>query len=390
MSERKSGEPLALLKAVEPTALSESAEAARRQRIVGHIKQLRASLGGVARPVGEAPPRRRSLREFDVSWRRVAAVVLPMAAAAALWLAWGDSNQPAPLLVVASGEVVVESNAGEQYLHRDERWSVADAVNVATRASAASLTLPSRASLQLDSETRATVERATPATARTLAVPLPDGAAPISEVVRVSSGSVRLTSSEPAERTVVVVTQHAQVVVRGTLFAVLISDAPGDRQTHVVLSRGQASVHSLGEEYRLTEGQRWSSGSATDQREGSRQTAPDTDTARGAVDAGAETGQVENKKASRKGGTSDLAEQNRLFETARAARRAGQSDRALQLFSELMTRFPASEQAHNARVEHFRLLRSLGRTEQARRSAQAYLRAYPRGFAAAEARQLTR
>jgi TolA-binding protein len=77
-----------------------------------------------------------------------------------------------------------------------------------------------------------------------------------------------------------------------------------------------------------------------------------------------------------------------MFESAQAARRAGQSNLALRRFVELMRAFPRSEQAHNARVEHFRLLRSLGKYAEARQSAQAYLRSHPRGFAAAEARRL--
>jgi TolA-binding protein len=172
--------------------------------------------------------------------------------------------------------------------------------------------------------------------------------------------------------------------MRGTVFAVLITALPTEAQTNVVVQAGEASVLSGGREYRLTAGQAWAS-SANVQDEVEK-----------VPMAGADAGAASSSRSERtpplgpKVTSSDLGQQNRMFESARAARRGGQSNLALQRFAELMTTFPRSEQAHNARVEHFRLLRSLGRREEASRSARAYLSKYPRGFAAAEARELTR
>jgi hypothetical protein len=53
-----------------------------------------------------------------------------------------------------------------------------------------------------------------------------------------------------------------------------------------------------------------------------------------------------------------------------------------------MQAYPDGELAHNARVEHFRLLAETGDLDDARASARVYLERYPHGFARREADRL--
>lgn len=413
MSKREGDEVLGLLRGVEPAPLTDEAEAARRQRIVARIDELRSSLGASnSTDAGSAGYRDAALehrtqavvslgsaraRPRFATWARVAAVVLPMAAAVAIWLS--SEGERTPLFVVVEGDVMVESSEGDNWLARDDRWPNGDAVDLATRDTAATVVLPSRTQVQLDGRTRATVGRLAAAREAESEAHAPTSAQErASESVKVDRGAVKVSSSTVEPRSVVVVTEQAKVVVRGAMFAVSVAALSSESGTRVVVHEGEAFVDSGGRQYRLTTGQEWSSEESAEQ--GSRATShaagegAHRDSARGVVsrDAGAREPANADKatKGAVKTASSDLAEQNRLFEAGRAARRAGQSARALRLFSELMNAYPNSEQAHNARVEHFRLLRALNRREDARRSARAYLNKYPKGFAAAEARELTR
>ena len=79
---------------------------------------------------------------------------------------------------------------------------------------------------------------------------------------------------------------------------------------------------------------------------------------------------------------------NRLFADAKRARREHRDADALALLNELLVGYPRSQLAHEASVERFRTLSRLGRDAEARRRAEGYLAAYPKGFAVEEARAL--
>ena len=210
--------------------------------------------------------------------------------------------------------------------------------------------------------------------------------------VRLQRGVLTVSKAQSDEvQEVRVFTEQADVVMRGTLFAVMIDRSTENHGvTRVVVREGEVNVRPGGHHRKLAAGQSGSpdDGVNPEVAEGVRPAttpAAEVQPVAGATDAGPDVLPRGGAKVS-----SSLAEQNRAFERAQAARRNGHAEQALGLFEVLWRKFPGSEQAHNARVEHFRLLRALGRNEQARRSAQAYLRAYPRGFAAAEAGRLTR
>jgi hypothetical protein len=85
---------------------------------------------------------------------------------------------------------------------------------------------------------------------------------------------------------------------------------------------------------------------------------------------------------------SQLEVVNRLFADAKRARRDHRDAEALALLEQLLARYPRSVLAHEASVERFRALARLGRQTEARRFASQYLAAFPKGYAAEEARQL--
>jgi hypothetical protein len=86
---------------------------------------------------------------------------------------------------------------------------------------------------------------------------------------------------------------------------------------------------------------------------------------------------------------STLAAQNDLFGRAHAAARASARERAVELFGELLSRYPRGPLAESAAVERMRLLRGLD-PDRAGAAARSYLYAYPLGFARAEAEALVR
>jgi len=85
--------------------------------------------------------------------------------------------------------------------------------------------------------------------------------------------------------------------------------------------------------------------------------------------------------------SSDLAKQNDLYARASAERNLGHSREALDLYRELLSRFPASALAESSYVQRIRILRS---TNPAAASGEAkqYLARFPKGFARVEVEAL--
>lgn len=395
MSERQPPSPLALLKGAAITPLTSEAEAERRRRVVSRIDALRVELSaGLAPDIAAAHQaarvqhphsgavgggaKRSALKRLPspLKW---AAAALSIAAAFLLYFQVNDTR--APLLRVTSGELTVESAASPVRLGHDAHWGATDDVVVATQTAGASVILPSQAAVAFSPQSNATIVRETVAPETNTHAGMPG------ESIRLKGGSVTLNVPKLGPRhSLSVVTEHATVVVHGTVFTVMLEDGTGrGKRTRVAVQEGEVSVWSDGRERRLTAGREWSSDEQSPAPESAPRTEPVRDEAE-RPDAGAAG--TSKRGASARPAMSDLARQNQLFESAQTARRAGQHQLALQRFSELMRAYPRSEQAHNARVEHFRILRGLGRQAEAGRSAEVYLRVYPRGFAAAEARKL--
>lgn len=393
--------PLRLLKEAESTELSEAEERERRRRTVERIETLRTQLATehkASKPELKGAtwierlcipaPTGWSLRD---RWPWIAALV-PVAAALFLWVQTRNASS-LPLLKIVGGEVVVGAEGDQVHLGYDSQWDKADEVLVATGADEATVELPSHTSVKLGVHSRAQIQRVASVSSdasnepddgqvsATLAVPKE------AEGVHLQQGALTLHARESLEpRVVRVYTGQTRVLVRGTQFAVLVERATSGERTRVVVHSGEASVWSGGQVRRLTPGQEWTSDDGrsidgTDIRPGEAVPAPRVPE----PDAGALPQGTSGARS-----PSQLGKQNQLFESAQAARRSGQVKLALQRFEALMRAYPGTEQAHNARVEHFRLLRQLGNYAEARKSAQVYLRSYPRGFASAEAQRLAR
>ena len=84
---------------------------------------------------------------------------------------------------------------------------------------------------------------------------------------------------------------------------------------------------------------------------------------------------------------SELAAQNRLLEGAELARKSGMPALALERLDTLIQRYPKAELAHNAHVQRFRLLWSMGHRAESMSAARQYLERYPDGFAREEAQR---
>lgn len=168
-------------------------------------------------------------------------------------------------------------------------------------------------------------------------------------------------------------------------FEVDADQAAGTVRLHV--AEGSVHVTAGGARALVTAGQDWPAATETDTPPpptAPTASAPTTvTTASPARSAGPTT-------APQNGAASQLAEQNRLLQSALDARKSGDPTRALAVLDELLTRFPKSPLAQAARVERFRCLEQAGKHAAAAAEAQKYLADYPDGFARAEATALVK
>jgi hypothetical protein len=243
-----------------------------------------------------------------------------------------------------------------------------------------------------------------------------------SRVVELHRGSVRLAVGTLAENhTLSVRTGDATVTVHGTLFSVTTSHAAGRQCSSVILEQGIVSVDSSGRHLLLTGPTRWSScpenavlaaavpPSSPEVTVPRDRDAPVPETA--AEQLTTVKGRAEAPKLTRSDppasgpplGTepslhpreqpqplsaSTLGEETALLAAARKASLSGSYATAVSDLERLLELYPTSILAQNARVEHFRALKHLGRGAEARRAALKYLGDYPSGFARDEARAL--
>jgi hypothetical protein len=238
------------------------------------------------------------------------------------------------------------------------------------------------------------------------------------ESIELSSGQVDVTVPKlPPDRALSVRTPDTTVEVRGTKFSVAVGTLGSTPVTRVVVTEGRVLVRHGAVQLYLLAGSSWSSRSAPGRQEA--RAAEDSDLYLGTAAAEAETRepglapapadqpaagdteraaeQIDDTAAARvsppapaKATTaeSSLAEQNWFFQQAMQARRAGNDARALSLLDQLLSHYPTTLLAQEARVERFRALARLGQAEQAAHEARRYLAEHPGGFATGEARSL--
>ena len=211
-------------------------------------------------------------------------------------------------------------------------------------------------------------------------------------------------------------TADTEVEVRGTVFDVSVIPASNgcETRTSVSVSEGFVEVRSANELRTLRGGEVWlpECVSTPSTRELSAAGAPSASSERSArvvplesrsvpKDAeGTLAPSVEGRKPTSEPAVnapvqsqadsvraSDLAKQNDIYARASAERNLGHAREALNLYRELISRFPSSALVESACVQRIRILRS---TNPAAASGEAkqYLARFPKGFARVEAETL--
>lgn len=223
-------------------------------------------------------------------------------------------------------------------------------------------------------------------------------AARSSEALFLASGGVEVEVPKlDPTRGFSVETPDARVTVHGTRFTVRVESSAQGPRTRVDVTRGIVSVQHAGHEVFLTAGQSWPQPAdeppVTQPAAGKPEpdAGPERDAVEPAVGDGSEAleGKQGSVRASRRTLDSrELADLNARFAQAMGAKKNGQPAVALRTLDRLLKRYPGSPLAQEMRVERLRLLRALGRSRAAAREAERYLREYPDGYAAAEAREL--
>lgn len=172
--------------------------------------------------------------------------------------------------------------------------------------------------------------------------------------LRLGLGYVEVSVPHPGgPRVFSVDTPDSQVVVHGTEFSVRVEhDARTNAfATTVSVTRGSVFVSHAGEQRLLEIGTTWSS-------RASETTPPAT-----AVPPRSEPApppSARSKSARAPVAPPSLAEQNRLFQAFLDARAAGDDAHAIRMLDELLTRFPDTPLADQARLARFRALQRLG------------------------------
>ena len=217
------------------------------------------------------------------------------------------------------------------------------------------------------------------------------------ERVRLRTGSVALRVPKlGASGKVSVETRDALIEVHGTRFSVsLLESAQHTPFTRVEVAEGRVLVRSGDTSRFLTAGEHWQSGQASPTPPAPAPAAattppPEPQPARAseAPHARARTLPARALPGAPSPSASELGAQNRLLEAAELAQRSGMPALALERLETLIARYPDAELAHNAEVERFRLLASLGRKSEAVAAARQYIKQRPHGFASAEAESL--
>ena len=210
------------------------------------------------------------------------------------------------------------------------------------------------------------------------------------EHVRLRAGSVALRVPKLGERgKVAVETPDSWIEVHGTQFSVRwVQRAPLAPFTEVKVKEGKVLVRSReGASRFLGAGEEWRSSAEQPIAAAPPAAPPPIATVPPAAPPKAPAPVAVVPEPPPAVSASELAAQNRLLEGAELARKSGMPALALERLDTLMQRYPKAELAHNAHVQRFRLLWSMGRRAESMSAARQYLERYPEGFARDEAQR---
>jgi hypothetical protein len=208
-----------------------------------------------------------------------------------------------------------------------------------------------------------------------------------------------------------VTTPDSTVTVRGTRFSVEVVIDGSRATTNVEVTQGSVWVREGDARLVLEAGSHWSSHVPEPTTPAALPAMDRTATAAPALDASATapsgTSSAHPQEATAKAApatgagapkaeaaapsaaeSSTLAQENDLYATASRAAREGNDALALSTLNTLLSRYPNSPLAQNARVDRFRALARSGRNGEAVAQARRYLADYPNGFARDEAKAL--
>lgn len=385
----------------------ETASASQREAAVGVIRHT-------LRQVAAGRSRRRALRWIRPAAAAAVALGLASAAAYAVVATVGEDAQVAESAMAAKGgdQFVVRALAGFLVTHGEDGVQLVGSGAERQLHTGDVLSTPSDGLAQIGLAGGGVM---TLAAASEIAIP---ESTQRLQQIQLNTGlvSVDVPPSEQRERTVVVRTPHADVVVHGTMFDVAVRTPPGESHdvTRVRVTRGVVWVVAGGEKLaELGAGDTWSSAGASDTavvdetdevsepervedsaasaRVGlAEQSSAPTNAAqqRGANPRAAASRFDEPASEESSGVSERLAAENREFRDAVTTRNQGDLAGAVRRFEQFLQRYPSSVLRQEAKVERFRALYRLGRTAEAARAARRYLAEYEQGYAREEARRL--
>lgn len=169
---------------------------------------------------------------------------------------------------------------------------------------------------------------------------------PHGELLVLTRGRVSLEVPPlPVGRSLKVRTSQALITVHGTRFSVAVeTDERGVAlSTEVTVDEGRVSVDSEGQTVFLTAGSSWSSVAPSGRQATSPQApTPAAPTASSTPPAGPSASVARRTPPTSEPRPSDLSAENRLFAAAIAAKQAGDTQKALQLIDQLLSRYPSS------------------------------------------------
>ncbi len=184
------------------------------------------------------------------------------------------------------------------------------------------------------------------------------GAAGVSSAVRLDRGRVRCVIPHDPGRTFSVVTSVARIIDVGTIFSVSVEDTNAGPKTVVHVEEGEVLVQFAGGERRLTASQSWSSG--TEPSQPVAKAAPPTAT-EPLPPVAIEIESPRREPVKRRPET--LETETKLLRSGLASEQKGDLRAAAQAFQTLVTRYPESQLAVDAKAA---LARVKGRLESAK------------------------
>ena len=214
----------------------------------------------------------------------------------------------------------------------------------------------------------------------------------LTQIVALGRGRLRAQVAKLAStQRFMVRTVDAEIEVRGTVFRV--RSVPSDPScgagspTRVAVEEGTVVVRQGGKEATLRAGDTWPGGCVTPAASGAVARAVSPSSLSTPTEAVTEAPPRARDDVSATAQASTLAEQNVSFALAVAAKTSGDVVGAIARFEAFLAKYPGSPLAESAAVQRMHLLAPVDR-KRARDAAEAYLAAYPKGLARAEARTI--